>query len=114
MSITLDAECSITQEGDVLCLIGSDVALGAWDAQKSIQLETSASLFPRWQACLPLSASGSECKLIVRRKGGHIDWEPGENRQLPSTSVPATMRMTYGRREIDLIPETSSNGYAAD
>jgi hypothetical protein len=33
---------------------------------------------------------------------------------LPGTQLPATVRMSYGRKEMDLIPESGQNGYPAD
>eukprot|EP00435_Cladocopium_sp_Y103_P044478 s565_g12.t1 len=113
MAITLEAECSLTHEGDVVCLIGSGEVLGRWNVNNAVLLQTGPQLFPRWRAVLPLAASGAECKLIIKRKGGSVDWEPGDNRSFPSTQFAATVRMSYGRKEMDLIPESGQNGYPA-
>jgi len=98
----------------VVCLIGSGEVLGRWNVDNAVLLQTGPQLFPRWKAVLPLAASGAECKLIIKRKGGSVDWEPGDNRSFPSTQLPATVRMSYGRKEMDLIPDSGQNGYPAE
>ncbi|CAJ1344016.1 unnamed protein product [Effrenium voratum] len=109
MSVNLDVECGHTREGDQVYLVGSG-PLGGWDPSKALSLETGPQLFPRWKGQLDTTPEGTECKLIIRRKEGHIDWEPGANRSFPSLSSPSKLCMAFGKPGMDLVP---MGGYEA-
>eukprot|EP00443_Scrippsiella_acuminata_P070477 CAMPEP_0115394548 /NCGR_PEP_ID=MMETSP0271-20121206/12323_1 /TAXON_ID=71861 /ORGANISM="Scrippsiella trochoidea, Strain CCMP3099" /LENGTH=427 /DNA_ID=CAMNT_0002818223 /DNA_START=69 /DNA_END=1353 /DNA_ORIENTATION=- len=87
--------CDSTQPGECLALIGSDVALGAWDTGKAVILTTSAAAFPTWSADIPAPAAGSEFKLVISRGNGNVSWEPiAGNRTWPSAVVADPIAVT--------------------
>mmetsp|Transcript_42295 Transcript_42295/g.106594 ORF Transcript_42295/g.106594 Transcript_42295/m.106594 type:complete len:752 (+) Transcript_42295:54-2309(+) len=110
------ASCEETCPGDQLLVLGAHAALGAWNPQAALRLETSEGRFPIWQGCVHVPESGGqglvegayspkaiEWKLAVRRADGRLQWEPGANRcSVPpagSSSEAWILRAAFGRAE---------------
>merc|ERR1719171_2074418 len=85
VSIVFSLADAPTQFGEVIRIVGSHPALGAWDTDRSIALETNEDLYPRWIApeisldfSEALSAPGKvEYKFLRDRHacGGTMEWE---------------------------------------
>ena len=71
-----------TECGDVVVLVGGTQALGNWDVQKGICLDTDKDAYPIWHArirgCLP----ACEYKFAIKRCNGEVVWEQTDNRTL--------------------------------
>ncbi|CAJ1381928.1 unnamed protein product [Effrenium voratum] len=104
MAMLIEAECGFTQEGDCLCVVGSDQALGSWDVTRSRALRTGPLRFPIWELQLPGACHG-EFKLVVRRSRGHVEWEEISNRQFPSLAPPGSrLAMRFNDPRLELLP----------
>ena len=76
-----------TQWGEVVCVVGNHPALGHWDPQRAVRLDTARSLFPRWSGFVDLSAGTQiEYKYIRLKSDGSVIWELGSNRILNTSS----------------------------
>ncbi|CAE7584115.1 CPK2 [Symbiodinium sp. CCMP2592] len=95
---------NIQKEGDDVCLVGASPALGNWDPSRALQLNTGPSLWPRWAKEVAL-AQGTECKLIIRRRGGQVEWEGlTGNRSWPAAAPASTVSMKFGVPAISFDP----------
>lgn len=92
----INAVCASTQPGQVLALVGSDPALGAWDAAKALHLSTSAETFPTWSVDVPTLDAGVEFKLIMKSADGLVTWEPVESNRVWA-SVGGVIGATWGQ-----------------
>mmetsp|Transcript_118493 Transcript_118493/g.330583 ORF Transcript_118493/g.330583 Transcript_118493/m.330583 type:complete len:365 (+) Transcript_118493:104-1198(+) len=92
--VRFEVQCSASQPGEQLVLVGSAEELGAWvPARSRAVLTTSGPDFPAWRSgWLVLGEQPTMCEykyVILSREGGGR-WEPGPNRQLNLPSaVPA-------------------------
>jgi hypothetical protein len=78
-----EANCTSTDVGDVLLIVGGAPELGAWDTASALQLETAPHIYPRWKGCICLDVSLSlaiEWKLVIKHADGTYEWESGDNR----------------------------------
>jgi len=92
----VSAVCSSTEPGQVLALVGSDPALGAWDTAKALELVTSAETFPTWSVDVhDALGPGVEFKLIIKSADGVVTWEPMEHNRTWA-SVPDMISATWG------------------
>lgn len=83
VAVTFVVECSCTEHGEEVYVVGSHKRLGAWDPNEALRCTTSADRFPRWTSSpvnLP-NGSRSEFKMVIRGPGGK-KWEHGQNRLL--------------------------------
>ncbi|OLQ04888.1 Calcium-dependent protein kinase 2 [Symbiodinium microadriaticum] len=105
MAVRVEVECALTREGDDVCLVGASPALGNWDPSRALQLNTGPSLWPRWAKEVAL-AHGTECKLIIRRRGGQVEeWEGMTgNRSWPAATPASTVSMKFGVPAISFDP----------
>ncbi|MFH1467160.1 MAG: phospholipase D-like domain-containing protein [Pseudomonadota bacterium] len=97
--VMFHAEHSGTALGDRVVAVGSDPALGAWDPQRGVELQTSDDLFPAWAGHLRLPAGADvEYKFVTIHPDGSVEWEPGANRQLhvPDSGRAVVMESNYG------------------
>ncbi|CAJ1433985.1 unnamed protein product [Effrenium voratum] len=109
MAIFVEAECALTQEGDEVCLAGATANLGAWDVSKALRLSTGPEIWPRWAAEVEVP-KGTECKLILRRRAGQVEWEGiNGNRTWPEASAKAKLSMKFGVPDMNL---RQNSGYA--
>lgn len=96
--VHFEALCTATSPGDVLRIVGSADAFGAWQPERGLLLATTPTSFPCWsgRAELPLGAS-AEWKLVIARAGGGVEWETGPNRRTrPSEGTSALVRVHFG------------------
>ncbi|CAE7276530.1 CPK2, partial [Symbiodinium sp. CCMP2456] len=104
MAVRMEVECALTREGDDVCLVGASPVLGNWDPSRALQLNTGPSLWPRWAKEVAL-AQGTECKLIIRRRGGQVEWEGMTgNRSWPAAAPASTVSMKFGVPAISFDP----------
>lgn len=86
--------------GEQLGLSGAVPSLGEWDLARVVRLGAEEDW--TWKAELPISAGGSEFKLVAL-KGDDHSWEPLEDpRRLPSTGIGhgAVLRTRWGERRM--------------
>ena len=78
-----------------LCILGSDLALGAWDNTKALVL--SDAEYPTWTGTVKLKNPGQDCAYkyaVWDAAAGHaLDMEGGENRVVPATQGRTTARV---------------------
>jgi len=79
-----------TQNGEMICIVGSIPQLGLWDVKNYLALHTSGERYPTWWVDLelnPLTLQESETqidyKYIRITTDGNVQWESGENRWVP-------------------------------
>jgi phosphatidylserine/phosphatidylglycerophosphate/cardiolipin synthase-like enzyme len=78
--------------GDRMVVVGSDPALGAWDPERGVPMDTTDTLFPNWTGRVAVpSGTDLEYKFVQITASGEVRWEPGDNRRL---STPASGRAT--------------------
>lgn len=76
-----------TEWGETVCVIGNHPALGSWDAKKAVRLDTSSSVFPRWNGYVSLPPGVTvEYKYIRLKTDGSVIWESGYNRVLKTSA----------------------------
>jgi len=88
--VLFKAVYSGTEPGDYVVLTGNRPELGNWDPKRGLAMTTSDSMFPNWTANMRFEPGARfEYKFVHMKRGGHIDWEPGQNRRLevPRRSV---------------------------
>ncbi|CAE7520500.1 AMY1.4 [Symbiodinium microadriaticum] len=83
VAVTFNVDCSCTEHGEEVFLVGSHKKLGAWDPTEALPCTTSAAMFPRWMSKAAKLPNGSriEFKVVIRGPRGNR-WEQGENRLL--------------------------------
>jgi len=111
MLVRFEVEVSQTEPGEVVLAVGSHPALGAWDIDQALALETSIARFPSWFTSLPLDINGTEGdthgKLDVefkfaicdRARTGPVRWEV----------IPANRRLVDRRS-----PHQAPEGFAGE
>ena len=75
-----------TRFGQQVYVVGSTPELGSWEPTDGIALDTDADTYPRWSGTVPLGPD-TEWKLVKVNPDGGVEWEPGDNRVGPSTSI---------------------------
>ena len=75
-----------TEPGQEVHVIGSTPELGSWEPADGVALSTDADTYPRWTGTVTIE-SDTEWKLVKVGPDGSAEWEPGDNRVGPSTSV---------------------------
>jgi hypothetical protein len=105
-------DCDCTSPGEVLFIVGSEVALGSWDPAKAIRCSTNAEEFPMWKSpilAVPCTSTAQfEFKLVKKNEAdGCVIWEEGENHQvvMPSMLVVqerVTLGCAWEQQEIDV------------
>ncbi|MDF1662209.1 MAG: phospholipase D-like domain-containing protein [Planctomycetota bacterium] len=76
-----------TKWGETVCVIGNHPALGSWNPKNAVRLDTSSSVFPRWNGYVSLPAGVTvEYKYIRLKADGSVIWESGFNRTLTTSS----------------------------
>ncbi|HJE57154.1 MAG TPA: alpha amylase C-terminal domain-containing protein [Nocardiopsis listeri] len=75
-----------TEPGQEVHVIGSTPELGSWEPADGVALSTDADTYPRWTGTVTIEAD-TEWKLVKVGPDGSAEWEPGDNRVGPSTSV---------------------------
>eukprot|EP00437_Effrenium_voratum_P019463 CAMPEP_0181446782 /NCGR_PEP_ID=MMETSP1110-20121109/26285_1 /TAXON_ID=174948 /ORGANISM="Symbiodinium sp., Strain CCMP421" /LENGTH=702 /DNA_ID=CAMNT_0023570877 /DNA_START=28 /DNA_END=2136 /DNA_ORIENTATION=- len=80
---TFNVECSSTEHGEEVFVVGSHKKLGAWDPKAALKCTTTAETFPRWKSEAVQLANGSriEFKVLVRSATA-ARWEHTGNRIL--------------------------------
>ncbi|CAE7534334.1 CPK3 [Symbiodinium necroappetens] len=107
MATRVEAECSFTQDGDKVCLLGSRPELGDWEATKVLELKTGPKLWPRWTAQLPPGMAGAEFKLVIRRRDGSVEWEPvPHNRSWPDAPTGSKLCFRYGDQDMQVAKDS--------
>jgi len=103
VAVTFAVDCSGTEHGEEVFIIGSHKKLGAWDPAEALPCTTSAATFPRWRSKSAKLPNGSriEFKVIIRGPRGNR-WEHGENRLLkvdvpPVAEAKKTVSLTWGQ-----------------
>mmetsp|Transcript_54920 Transcript_54920/g.178459 ORF Transcript_54920/g.178459 Transcript_54920/m.178459 type:complete len:1227 (+) Transcript_54920:74-3754(+) len=99
--------------GDRVLVVGSATELGNWSLPRALALQTNLSSFPVWRGACSIDADpGSspvdfEWKLVVSRRGGGAEWEPGANRHfvLVTDSTPSRCEEWLVRTFFGGIPE---------
>ncbi len=83
-TLVLRASAPQLAEGETLCVCGQDDALGAWDPAKAVAMEKTA--LHEWSVSLDAQTlhAGAAYKFVSRDLTGRVQWECGENRQIPS------------------------------
>jgi hypothetical protein len=66
----------VVEHGDQFGVVGADPAIGGWDLEKALPLETDESPYPVWTAEIPLQKGGSHFKLVIIKAAGGFEWEP--------------------------------------
>ncbi|MFD2786248.1 4-alpha-glucanotransferase [Hymenobacter rubripertinctus] len=78
-----------------LCVLGSDAALGAWDASRAVVL--SDADFPTWSAVVSLATPGQETRykygIWDPREQRILQLETGDDRLIPAASAPRTLHV---------------------
>ncbi|MBT9392066.1 4-alpha-glucanotransferase [Hymenobacter sp. NST-14] len=78
-----------------LCVLGSDAALGAWDASRAVLL--SDADYPTWTAAVALATPGQETRykygIWDPREQRILHLEAGEDRLIPAATAPRTLRV---------------------
>ncbi|SET89992.1 4-alpha-glucanotransferase [Hymenobacter actinosclerus] len=81
--------------GEQLCVLGSDAALGAWDAARAVVL--SDADYPTWTAEVTLAAPAAEVRYKYGRwnpgTGQLVELEAGDDRLLAAETDPQTLRV---------------------
>ncbi|OIP70088.1 MAG: lipase [Oscillatoriales cyanobacterium CG2_30_44_21] len=79
-----------TQNGEMICIVGSTPRLGLWDVKNRLDLNTSGERYPTWWVDLELSLLASqesepriEYKYVRITADGNVQWESDENRWVP-------------------------------
>eukprot|EP00921_Rhytidocystis_pertsovi_P004381 GHVQ01007637.1.p1 GENE.GHVQ01007637.1~~GHVQ01007637.1.p1 ORF type:complete len:405 (-),score=53.85 GHVQ01007637.1:166-1380(-) len=120
-SVLFQCNCSRTQPGQRVGVVGNCGELGQWQPQQSLKLSTTAGTFPVWTAekpvRIPAGNTGVEFKFVVAgEKGqGEVLWESvSENRRLPSMSGGhfCTYSCCFDLPEYEWRVEASSNTHA--
>mmetsp|Transcript_91883 Transcript_91883/g.230956 ORF Transcript_91883/g.230956 Transcript_91883/m.230956 type:complete len:499 (+) Transcript_91883:94-1590(+) len=81
-----------TNLGDRVLVVGSAQALGAWNPDVALELQTGPASYPCWSGAVRLlgdqmDGSCIEYKFVIVRQSGGVDWEGGHNRQLTDTKL---------------------------
>lgn len=83
------------EQGDALFVVGSGSALGAW------KVGEAKGPFVDGQLDVAMAEGlAYEFKLVIRRKDGRTEWEPGSNRALfvPYEASARSLHLTWGER----------------
>lgn len=83
------------EQGDALFVVGSGEALGAW------RLDAAKGPFVEGQLEAQLAEGFAyEFKLVIKRKDGRTEWEPGQNRALfvPFEAQAMSLKLVWGER----------------
>ncbi|CAK9036719.1 unnamed protein product [Durusdinium trenchii] len=102
VAVTFTVECSCTEHGEEVYVVGSHKKLGAWDPLEAVRCTTTAENFPRWTSSPVSLTNGSriEFKTVIRGPGGK-KWEHGQNRLLqlsvPSHEARTNVAFTWGQ-----------------
>jgi len=96
-------ECSGTQPGERVFLVGGHERLGHWNPAKALPMVTTAQTFPQWCSAavlLPAGMEAIEYKFIVQRddRSGPVRWEECYPNHSIATSAGAvvTVRSFWG------------------
>lgn len=93
-TVSLTAQAPVEQ-GDSLFLVGSGADLGAWS------VDSAKGPFVDGRLRMPMAEGLTyEFKLLIRRKDGRTEWEPGSNRSLfvPLQARALSLELTWGER----------------
>ncbi|KAL8452397.1 hypothetical protein Emed_001402 [Eimeria media] len=113
--VVFECRCSSTVPGQWLAVVGSASQLGAWDAQRGVKMQTTASSFPVWsspEVWLPSSEgvhtpeSGVEFKFVISGPDPHrVQWEQlPANRKIQNNSESIYYRANYGEEKYEQVP----------
>ncbi|MBR8742049.1 carbohydrate-binding module family 20 domain-containing protein [Nocardiopsis sp. MG754419] len=80
-----------TDPGQEVHVVGSTAELGSWQPADGVALTTDADTYPAWTGTVPLG-SDTAWKLVKVGPDGSAEWEPGDDRVGPATTV------TWGER----------------
>lgn len=75
-----------TEPGQEVHVVGSTPELGSWEPADGVALNTDADTYPEWTGTVTMEAD-TEWKLVKVGSDGSAEWEPGDNRVGPATSV---------------------------
>ncbi|GAB3690949.1 carbohydrate-binding module family 20 domain-containing protein [Nocardiopsis oceani] len=75
-----------TEPGQEVHVVGSTSDLGSWNPEDGAPLSTDESSYPEWTGDVTIDED-TEWKLVKVSDGGEPEWEPGDNRVGPETSV---------------------------
>lgn len=93
-AIEIEAAGAPAQPGDGLLLVGSAPEMGSWNPARGLKVEGGVA-----RAELPVGGV-YDFKLVVRRGGGGVVWEDGDNRSLVlrEGAGPQRERVAWGER----------------
>lgn len=75
-----------TRYGQEVYVVGSTPELGSWNPSGGVRLSTDDSTYPVWSGTAPIG-EGTEWKLVKVDGAGNAEWESGDNRVGPATTV---------------------------
>ncbi|KAL8455669.1 hypothetical protein Emag_000491 [Eimeria magna] len=112
--VIFECRCSSTVPGQWLSVVGSASQLGAWDAQRGVKLQTTASSFPVWsspEVWLPSDGVHTpetplEFKFVISGPDpNRVQWEQlPANRKIQGGSESIHYRATYGEERFEQVP----------
>ncbi|MBZ9691920.1 phospholipase D-like domain-containing protein [Clostridium sp. M14] len=119
--VLFHANCSSTQPGDKVVVVGNVPELGDWNVENGLVMSTSDDLFPDWFVKADIDPGVSiEYKYVILRENGDAEWEDGLNRNLniPDTARASEISGTYGNTADNWTPaqnnKTTNNNHQED
>merc|ERR1719313_2139166 len=106
----------VVEHGDQFGVVGADPAIGGWDLEKALPLETDESSYPVWTAKIPLQKGGSHFKLLIIKNAGGFEWEPIDGDRVWPEDVHDgyVLEMKYGVRGKKVSPSPLAGGKALE
>lgn len=105
--ILFHTNCSSTQLGDKIVVVGNASELGDWNIKNGLTMSTSDDLFPDWFVKADVKqGSKIEYKYAIVRSNGTVEWENGSNRTIaiPDTARASEISGTYGNTADNWTP----------